>query len=175
MVEASDALPLGLHVCERLVIFGAVSVVARYEGRGRAQLPVSVVRAAAERMLQALRMPDANLSVLLCDDRLIHALNRQHRDKDRPTDVLAFAMSEGAPVIGDATLLGDVVISLPTAARQARAAKRSLHDEVLMLLAHGLLHLLGDDHQTDAQERRMTARTDMLRATNARSPRRTGR
>ncbi len=125
---------------------------------------VSVVREAAERMLEALRMPDASLSVLLCDDAVIHALNREHRDKDRPTDVLAFAMSEGAPVIGDATLLGDIVIALPTATRQARAAKRSLRDEVLMLLAHGLLHLLGDDHQTDAQERRMTARTDMLRA-----------
>lgn len=127
-------------------------------------MAVSAVSMLAQRMLEALRMPDANLSLLLCDDRVIHALNREHRAKDRPTDVLAFAMSEGDAVIGDEALLGDVVISLSTAARQARAADRPLIDEVTMLLAHGLLHLLGDDHQTDAQERRMTARTDMLRS-----------
>lgn len=126
-------------------------------------------------MLAALRMPEAQVSILLCDDRVIHALNKQHRGKDRPTDVLAFAMNEGAPVVGDASLLGDIVISLPTAGRQARLAQRELSEEVLMLLAHGLLHLLGDDHQTDAQERRMTARTDMLRAAGRAVGRKTAR
>lgn len=139
-------------------------VIARYEGEGRPALAVSEVSQLAQRMLEALRLPDANLSLLLCDDPVIHALNREHRRKNRPTDVLAFAMSEGMPLCGDDALLGDVVISLPTAARQARAVQRSLRDEVAMLLAHGLLHLLGDDHQTDTQERRMTARTDMLRS-----------
>jgi len=134
-----------------------------------------VIKAAAARMLAALRMPEAQVSILLCDDRVIHALNKEHRGKDRPTDVLAFAMNEGAPVIGDASLLGDIVISLPTAARQARSAKRELSEEALMLLAHGLLHLLGDDHQTDAQERRMTARTDMLRAAGRAPGRKTRR
>lgn len=150
-------------------------VVARYQGVGRPLLPVKTVRSLAQQMLVALRMPTANLSLLLCDDAVIHALNREHRDKDRPTDVLAFAMSEGAPVLGDNALLGDVVISFATAQRQAREAKRSLLEEVRMLLAHGLLHLLGDDHQTDAQERRMTARTDMLRAVRPQSARESGK
>jgi probable rRNA maturation factor len=116
----------------------------------------------AERMLQVLRIPDAELSVLICDDKAIHALNRDHRRKDKPTDVLAFALREGKVLPGASSLLGDVVISLDTAKRQARQLKRSLWDEVTWLLAHGLLHLVGYDHQTVAEERRMNARADVL-------------
>jgi probable rRNA maturation factor len=115
-------------------------------------------------MLSALRLEQAELSLVLCDDRAIHALNREHRGIDRPTDVLAFAQSEGQPMpaVSKARLLGDVVISLPTARRQARAAGHSALAETTMLLAHGLLHLLGFDHQTLREERRMRARTDAL-------------
>jgi probable rRNA maturation factor len=114
-------------------------------------------------MLEALALEDAELSILLCDDAVIRGLNREHRRHDHPTDVLAFAMIEGQPVPKTpAALLGDVVISLPTAARQARAEGRALLAEVTVLLAHGLLHLLGLDHQTKVQERRMRARTDAL-------------
>jgi probable rRNA maturation factor len=132
-------------------------------------LPASSIRSAAvkqraERMLRALALPDAELSILLCDDETIHGLNRQHRRKDKPTDVLAFATREAGIVPGQSHVLGDVVISLETAARQAREQQRTLWDEVTMLLAHGLLHLLGFDHATRAEERRMTARTDALRA-----------
>jgi probable rRNA maturation factor len=116
----------------------------------------------AEKMLRALGMPDAELSILLCDDPTIHALNRTHRRKNKPTDVLAFAMREGRPMPGESGLLGDVVISLDTAARQAEELGRSLWDEVSWLLAHGLLHLVGYDHRTAAEERRMNARADML-------------
>ena len=69
-------------------------------------------------MLEALKLRDAELSILLCDDRTIHALNRTYRRKNKPTDVLAFALREGKPVPGGKAL-GDVVISLDTAARQA--------------------------------------------------------
>ena len=113
-------------------------------------------------MLHALRLPAAELSVVLCDDPTIHALNRDHRKKDKPTDVLAFAQREGKPVKGTRDLLGDVVISLDTAQRQADEHDRSLWDEVTMLLAHGLLHLVGFDHRTRAEERIMNARTDVL-------------
>jgi probable rRNA maturation factor len=120
-------------------------------------------------MLQALRMPEAELSILLCDDATIHALNREHRRKNKPTDVLAFALREGKVLPGASGVLGDVVISLDTAARQAKQLKRSLWDEVTWLLAHGLLHLVGYDHRTDAEERRMNARADVLfAATRAR-------
>ncbi len=113
-------------------------------------------------MLAALELEGAELSLVLCDDATIHALNRDYRDKDKPTDVLAFALREGpyAELAGD--LLGDVVVSLDTAARQAREKKHPLAREVTMLLAHGLLHLLGYDHATRTEERRMSARTDAL-------------
>ena len=120
------------------------------------------VRRRAEKMLAALGLEDAELSVLLCDDATIHELNRDYRRRDRPTDVLAFAMREGEGGGADLELLGDVVISLDTARRQAREGGRAIAREVTVLLAHGLLHLLGFDHRTDAEERRMKARTDVL-------------
>lgn len=122
------------------------------------------VRSAAEAMLRSLKLPRAELSVLLCDDATIHALNRDYRKKNKPTDVLAFAMREGddGHLAGD--LLGDVIISLETATRQAKERGVVTRDEVMMLLAHGLLHLLGWDHQTDADDQRMRAETDRMLA-----------
>jgi len=122
----------------------------------------ATVKARARRMLAALRLEDAELSVLLCDDATIRSLNRDYRDKDRPTDVLAFAMRDGEYSELTPELLGDVVISLETARRQAAERGRSTVAEVTYLLAHGLLHLLGYDHQTPAEDRAMRARTDAL-------------
>ncbi|MGB5351217.1 MAG: rRNA maturation RNase YbeY [Polyangiales bacterium] len=118
----------------------------------------------AEAMLEALGLADAELSILLCDDSTIRELNRRYRKKNRPTDVLAFPMHEGpGPHIAPG-LLGDVVISLPTARRQAAARDRAIVDEVTFLLAHGLLHLLGHDHANKREEREMTVRTEALMA-----------
>ena len=116
------------------------------------------VKALADRMLAALGLEHAELSVLLADDARVQALNRRHRGKDRPTDVLAFPLGDSA----EDGLLGDVVISLDTAERQARARKRALLAEVRFLLAHGLLHLLGYDHARPSQKRRMDALTRRL-------------
>jgi len=116
----------------------------------------------AEAMLEALGMREAELSILLCDDDAIQELNRRYRKKNRPTDVLAFPMNEGPGPLPDAGLLGDVVISLPTATRQAADHDRPIIDEVTFLLAHGLLHLVGYDHATRREEREMTARTETL-------------
>ena len=125
-------------------------------------------------MLRALGLSDAELSIVLCDDALMRGLNRRYRGLDRTTDVLAFSLREGPPLraaAGLPSLLGDVVISLPTAARQARGAGKAAIDEVTMLLAHGILHLLGCDHRTAAEERRMKARTDaLIGAATARRP-----
>lgn len=139
-------------------------VLVSREGSPRARLAPRVVRGWAERMLAAMRLSDRELSILLCDDPVIHALNRDYRKMDKPTDVLAFAMSEGEVLAMHGHVLGDVVISLDTTARQAREHARSLEDEATMLLAHGLLHLLGLDHRDRKEERRMTARTDLLRS-----------
>ena len=84
---------------------------------------------------------DPEVSIVLCDDDFIQSLNAQYRGKDRPTDVLSFAQDDPA-------LLGDIVISLPTAARQAEAAGWTLENEVTLLGVHGLLHLLGHDDET---------------------------
>jgi probable rRNA maturation factor len=116
----------------------------------------------ARSMLGALGMGRVELSVVLTGDATIQRLNRDYRSKNRPTDVLAFAQRE-SPVgdLGD-RLLGDVVLSVPTAKRQARARRRSVVSELTMLLAHGLLHLLGWDHDTPAKDRMMRRETARL-------------
>jgi probable rRNA maturation factor len=113
-------------------------------------------------MLCSLEREGAELSIVLVNDDLIQELNRQYRGKDAVTDVLSFAMSEGE--FGDVNpmVLGDVVISVPTARRQAHRFKREVFDQVVFLLAHGLLHLVGFDHATDEQEREMNRRTRWL-------------
>ncbi len=109
---------------------------------------------------------DSELSVVLTTDEHIRELNLTYRDLDEATDVLSFSQLEGdeAP-LGDYEegLLGDVVISVETAKRQARAAKRTTQQEVEMLLAHGVLHLLGYDHAEESDSERMFARqTELL-------------
>ena len=118
-------------------------------------------------MIKILQLQTSEVSFLLTDDKRIHELNRDYRHKDKPTDVLAFAMREGehAELAGD--VLGDVIVSIPTARRQAEERAAALIDEVTMLLAHGLLHLLGWDHDTPAKDRRMRAETDRLCAAAA--------
>ena len=118
----------------------------------------------AEAMLEALGLPDAELSILLCDDATIRGLNHRYRKKNKATDVLAFAMQEGPEPTPNPSVLGDVVISLPTAARQAAQHDRPIIQEVTFLLAHGLLHLVGYEHQNDAEEREMSAKTGELLA-----------
>jgi probable rRNA maturation factor len=124
--------------------------------RGGSKLVAARLRLAADRMLSYLKLSSAELSVLLVSDAAIQVLNRQHMGKDRPTDVLSFPLGD-APAEGAPHLLGDIVIALPTAARQAKSRKRPLFEEARFLLAHGLLHLLGYDHATSVQKRRMDA------------------
>lgn len=117
-------------------------------------------------MLRALGLSRAELSILVCDDREIQRLNRAHRRKNKPTDVLAFAMREGEALPGPRDMLGDVVISLDTARRQAGEHKHTLWEEVTVLLAHGLLHLVGYDHRDDAEEAAMNEKAaELVRAT----------
>jgi len=88
------------------------------------------------------------VSVLLCGDARMRSLNARYRLKDRTTDVLSFG-SDGAPRADGRRPLGDIVISVPQAARQARAAGHGLARELRLLLLHGYLHLLGYDHEVD--------------------------
>ena len=94
------------------------------------------------------------LSLVFVNDREMHILNREYRGKDRPTDVLSFPMLEGQGREA-ASSLGDIVISLDTAKRQARQYRHSLDAEVSRLLVHGILHLLGFDHERVSRARRV--------------------
>jgi len=141
-------------------IDGALGVPAAMRRRLRTEV-ARMVRAAARRDHRA----DYEVSLRLVADPQIHALNRGYRGKDRPTDVLAFAQREAPstaalhPALP--ALLGDIVISVDTARRQAR---RGLYRELLHLASHGLCHLLGYDHRDDAEEAEMNARAAALRA-----------
>jgi rRNA maturation RNase YbeY len=113
-------------------------------------------------LLRALRLNGAELSVVLVSDREMRRLNRHWRGRDRSTDVLAFAQGEGDGGAPDG-LLGDVVISLDTARRQAVERAAPLGREGDRLLIHGLLHLVGYDHErSEAEARRMRRRERAL-------------
>ncbi len=104
---------------------------------------------------------NCQLSVAVTTDAEIHALNRRYAAEDRPTDVLAFSQEEGEAFVSapdELRHLGDVVISLETAERQAAEAGHDLDAEMAHLLAHGILHLLGYDHAAAAEEREMRER-----------------
>jgi probable rRNA maturation factor len=139
------------------VTVSAVTVSARSEHPDGAAAARRLRRRARE-YLAAMGWGGGELSILVVDDRAIRRLNRTWRGRDSATDVLSFP-SQG-PAAGH--LLGDVVISLDTARRAARAAGRTLGGELDRYLAHGLLHLLGFDHHRSADARRMSAAEDAL-------------
>lgn len=93
----------------------------------------------------------AEVSIVLVDDEEMHELNKHYRGIDKPTDVLSFSQLEGeTPEIADMpVVLGDIVISVDTAGKQAEQRGRALSDELDLLVVHGMLHLLGYDDQTD--------------------------
>ncbi len=117
------------------------------------------VRALALEILKLAGAPESSeLSVLLTNDDEIRRLNRTFRGVDRPTDVLSFPMNEdGGP--GPGGLLGDVVISIDTVARQALERGHEVAHEFAFILLHGVLHLLGHDHGTRGEAEAMDART----------------
>lgn len=139
------------------------------EGKAR-RLAVGTRTLLARRLRRAMRaagLSRAELSLTLSDDRRLHALNRGYADEDHATDVLSFAQAEAtilAPEGGAArSPLGDIVISVEYAARQAKAGRRGLPGELFHLAVHGLVHLLGYDHRDQAEERTMFAYETKLR------------
>lgn len=118
------------------------------------KLDVPRLKRRARRVLRDMGLADTELSVVFVDDGEMQRLNAAYRSIDRPTDVLAFAMAEGA--FGDLNpqILGDVVISTQTARVQAERADRRVDDELDALLVHGILHLIGYDHERSAADAR---------------------
>ncbi len=108
---------------------------------------------------------DPEVSLVFVDDDYIAGLNLQYRSVAGPTDVLSFAMQEGEPVPGgeeEGPMLGDVVISLETAVRQAGEYGHSFQREVAYLTVHGVLHLLGFDHGAEEEKKLMRTREEAI-------------
>ncbi|AAR35660.2 rRNA maturation RNase YbeY [Geobacter sulfurreducens] len=118
------------------------------------------LRKVAETILGALGYPDSELSVVITGDLGIRRVNRDYLGKDRPTNVISFAMGEGD--FGDLNpdVLGDVIISADTAAREAEEAGIAFWSRLCFLLLHGTLHITGYDHERsgEAEARRMEAK-----------------
>ena len=103
-------------------------------------------------ILLFLKCANKELSVLLTDDKTIKELNKKYRDQDQTTDVLSFSQNDGEESILESRLLGDVVISISTAKKQASQHDLLLEEEIVLLLIHGTLHLLGFDHEVSHRE-----------------------
>jgi probable rRNA maturation factor len=147
------------------------------ERRGRARRKLSEaqlrsVRRLVARAMRAAGVAERAMALSFSDDDELLALNRQFADEDHATDVLSFEQGglgadiPGVPPIrgGRTPLLGDVIISVETAARQAAAAGHSLTAELVHLSVHGLVHLMGFDHATKAEETVMFGYEARLRA-----------
>ncbi|MEK7244135.1 MAG: rRNA maturation RNase YbeY [Thermodesulfobacteriota bacterium] len=108
---------------------------------------VGRVRRSLKRLLKELGFKDSEVSLLLVDDDQIREINKNYLQRDRPTNVISFAMTDGA--FGDVhpEILGDIILSVETAARDALTCDIDFMDEVEFLLIHGLLHLLGYNHE----------------------------
>jgi probable rRNA maturation factor len=124
----------------------------------------------AKKLLVAVDEAGASLSLTLVGDDAIRELNRDHRGKDKATDVLSFPLFEegDAPQAGVERMLGDVVISIDTARRQAAEYDATLQRELQRLLIHGILHVMGHDHEEadereamESEERRLAASIGM--------------
>lgn len=118
------------------------------------------LKATAQRLLAAAGQTDGELSILLTGDTELRELNRTHRGKDRPTDVLSFP--------GEGNSLGDIAISVETARKQAADYDAPLQNEIYRLLIHGILHVLGHDHHEageraimEAEEKRLSRAISM--------------
>jgi probable rRNA maturation factor len=115
-------------------------------------------------VLLAEGVPAAELGVLVTDDEAVRRLNAEYAGEDAATDVLAFSLREGEEFVSPdgVTRLGEVIISYPTASRQAAEAARGVDEEIAHLLVHGILHLLGYDHAEAEEERAMRAKEEEL-------------
>jgi len=111
------------------------------------------LRRRAAKLLSALGCEEAELSVWLCDDAAIRDLHHRYLGQDTPTNVMSFAQREGEFADLEPDVLGDVVISVETARRDASGAGTALDDELAYLLIHGVLHLVGYDHEGDQAHR----------------------
>lgn len=131
------------------------------------------LKGVAEKVISAENVsPDAEMSLVITGQEKVRELNRDYRNRDEPTDVLSFAMLEKPADVENPFItppdgvlhLGEVIISYPQAAAQAEERKHPVKKELALLIVHGVLHLLGYDHEEPEAEQKMRAReTEILR------------
>lgn len=129
---------------------------ARRGGGGK--YPTGNLKKIAAAILIALEQEQVELSIVLVGDKEMRPLNSKYRRKNKTTDVLSFATDKSMP-LGSA-LLGDVIISVEQARRQAKERNKSLKSEMTALLIHGILHLLGYDHERSPRQAKIMAKLE---------------
>lgn len=142
-----------------------IEVEDGFEGRA----DVAALQALIEQALSDEEIEDGTgLALVIAGDEMLHALNREHRGVDEPTDVLSFGAEEGEEIPlaeGEPRYVGDILISVETAGRQAEAAGLTLDAELAHIVLHGVLHLLGWDHETPEDDAEMKAREERVLGT----------
>jgi probable rRNA maturation factor len=122
------------------------------ENRQKLKIDLRMVRRAVVKFLRYLNCADKEVSLSFVDDKTIQQLNQKYLGKDKPTNVLSFPLQEGEFTCINPQILGDVVISIDTAQKDATAGGLSLEEEIEFLAIHGLLHLLGYNHEQTTKE-----------------------
>ncbi|MBM4332614.1 MAG: rRNA maturation RNase YbeY [Deltaproteobacteria bacterium] len=120
----------------------------------RVEIDTRKIKRAGKKILSALGCERSEVSLVIVNDEEITRLNRQYFQRNRPTNVIAFPMAAGDPDALNPHLLGDVVVSAETAERHSYAAGGKTEEEIIFLVIHGILHLLGYDHEGSPAERR---------------------
>jgi probable rRNA maturation factor len=127
------------------------------------KISLKKIRQKAQTILNALGKPDGELSILIVDNSRIGELNEKYLNRAGPTNVIAFPMQEGRFSSISPHLLGDVVISVEIAAKEGKSFGISLEERFIQLLVHGILHLLGYDHEkTDQEAEKMEQKSEEL-------------
>jgi probable rRNA maturation factor len=130
----------------------AIDISAESEGWNRLAGIEALVRRAAEAAMLDNEAPPSEVSVVLSDDEHIRELNKHHRGMDKPTNVLSFPAARMKTPAGAPRILGDIVIAFETVEREAAEESKSFEHHLSHLVVHGILHLLGYDHESDEEE-----------------------
>jgi probable rRNA maturation factor len=131
----------------------------------KTKLNISKIKKEVQKILENLGCHNSEISILFTSDRHIKELNVAYRKKNNPTDVLSFSQIEGDFASLNTSILGDVVISVDTAVKQAEDFGHSLEKEIFTLLIHGILHLLKFDHeQSEEDDKKMQSKANELLA-----------
>jgi probable rRNA maturation factor len=142
----------------------AIDISAESEGWTNVPDLEACVRRAAEAAMLDNEAPPSEISVVLSDDEHIRELNKHHRGMDKPTNVLSFPAARMKTPAGAPRILGDIVLAFETVAREAKEESKSIQNHLSHLVVHGVLHLLGYDHEDEDEAEMMEARERQILA-----------